>query len=147
MKTFKYLVLFYAICLSISCGNQVDRPDPVLTTEQIAKQQSITEQSVIPEGGAISSVQHYYCPNSCAGSGGDTAGSCPVCGTEYIHNQAYHNTPTTGQSATTTTPEPDQNAAGVWHYTCSNGCSGGAGSAIACSQCGNTLVHNTLYHN
>ena len=45
------------------------------------------------------------------------------------------------------TPEPAQNAAGVWHYSCSNGCSGGAGSAIACSQCGNTLAHNQAYHN
>ncbi len=46
-----------------------------------------------------------------------------------------------------TTAEPAQNAAGVWHYTCSNGCSGGAGSAIACTQCGSTLAHNQAYHN
>ena len=42
--------------------------------------------------------------------------------------------------------EPAQNAAGVWHYTCSAGCSGGAGSAIACASCGKTLVHNQAYH-
>jgi len=45
------------------------------------------------------------------------------------------------------TPEPAQNAAGVWHYICSDGHTGGAGSAIACSQCGKTLVHNAAYHN
>ncbi len=45
------------------------------------------------------------------------------------------------------TPEPAQNAAGVWHYTCSAGCAGGAGSAVACASCGATLVHNTAYHN
>lgn len=45
------------------------------------------------------------------------------------------------------TPEPAQNAAGVWHYTCGNGCAGGAGSAIACTGCGTTLAHNTAYHN
>lgn len=44
-------------------------------------------------------------------------------------------------------PEPAQNAAGVWHYTCSAGCAGGAGSAVACAGCGSTLVHNTAYHN
>jgi len=42
--------------------------------------------------------------------------------------------------------EPPQNAAGVWHYTCSAGCAGGGGSATACSGCGATLVHNTAYH-
>ena len=46
----------------------------------------------------------------------------------------------------TTTPEPAQNAAGVWHYTCSAGCAGGAGSAIACAKCGKTLAHNPAYH-
>lgn len=45
-----------------------------------------------------------------------------------------------------TVAEPPQNAAGVWHYTCSNGCDGGAGSATACAKCGATLVHNTAYH-
>ena len=46
----------------------------------------------------------------------------------------------------TTTPEPAQNAAGVWHYTCSAGCAGGAGSAVACAKCGKTLAHNQTYH-
>jgi len=44
------------------------------------------------------------------------------------------------------TPEPAQNAAGVWHYTCSDGHPGGAGSATPCAQCGKTLVHNQAYH-
>ena len=43
-------------------------------------------------------------------------------------------------------PEPAQNASGVWHYTCSNGCAGGAGSAVACATCGSTLAHNQGYH-
>lgn len=99
------------------------------------------------------SVQHYICPNNCQGSGGASAGTCPVCGSEYEHNQAYHNQPAStpnpaGQSpAITTTPEPAQNAAGVWHYTCPSGCSGGAGSAGKCASCGGDLAHNTAYHN
>lgn len=44
------------------------------------------------------------------------------------------------------TPEPAQNEGGVWHYTCSKGCAGGAGSAIKCNNCGGTLGHNTAYH-
>ncbi|NUN99096.1 MAG: hypothetical protein HUU01_00620 [Saprospiraceae bacterium] len=43
--------------------------------------------------------------------------------------------------------EPAQNASGVWHYTCSQGCEGGAGSAVACAKCGTMLVHNAAYHN
>ncbi len=42
--------------------------------------------------------------------------------------------------------EPPQNSKGVWHYTCSNGCAGGAGGASPCVGCGSTLVHNPVYH-
>ena len=44
------------------------------------------------------------------------------------------------------TPEPAQNAEGVWHYTCGNGCAGGAGSVGNCATCGGTLAHNSAYH-
>jgi len=43
--------------------------------------------------------------------------------------------------------EPAQNSAGVWHYTCSNGCAGGAGAEGNCATCGNALAHNSTYHN
>src|SRR5690606_38749539 len=29
---------------------------------------------------------HYTCPSHCKGSGGEQPGSCPKCGTEYVHN-------------------------------------------------------------
>ena len=45
------------------------------------------------------------------------------------------------------TPEPPQNAEGVWHYTCPSGCAGGGGVAGPCATCGATLAHNTAYHN
>lgn len=57
--------------------------------------------------------------------------------------------PTPGDAAATppaATPEPAQNAAGVWHYTCPKGCEGGGGSAVACAKCGTTLAHNAAYH-
>ena len=56
---------------------------------------------------------------------------------------------TTTPNATTpnaATPETAQNTAGVWHYTCSKGCAGGAGSAVNCKTCGDLLAHNPAYH-
>jgi len=114
-------------------------------------------------------VWHYTCTSGCAGGAG-SAVACATCGNTLVHNQGYHSaggTPaaapppigataagaaaTTGLPTTITppvqqTPEPAQNALGVWHYTCTSGCAGGAGSAVACATCGNTLVHNQGYH-
>jgi hypothetical protein len=42
--------------------------------------------------------------------------------------------------------EAAQNAVGVWHYTCSQGCVGGAGMAGNCNTCGGLLAHNAGYH-
>lgn len=112
-------------------------------------------------------VWHYTCPNGCAGGGG-AAGPCATCGTTLAHNTNYHSSNAqaapgtsmdnpimlgqdgglvqTPATAAPKAPEPAQNASGVWHYTCPNGCSGGAGSATACSTCGTTLAHNAGYH-
>lgn len=102
-----------------------------------------------------SGVWHYTCRIGCPGGAG-IADKCKTCGNILIHNTVYHNgaNPTNTNSdvqfstppATTPTPEPSQNSAGVWHYTCSKGCAGGAGSAIACATCNETLAHNSAYH-
>ncbi|WP_040279195.1 hypothetical protein [Psychroserpens damuponensis] len=102
-----------------------------------------------------SGVWHYTCRLGCPGGAG-LANKCATCGNILAHNTAYHanaNTTTNSSpfatpqtSAATTTPEPAQNAAGVWHYTCAKGHAGGAGSAVACGTCGETLAHNTAYH-
>ena len=129
-----------------------------------------TTPNTIAASAPAGSVQHYICPKNCAGSGGAAAGTCPVCGSAYVHNQAYHaqsqNTPSTsgdqtiqkvtfpGNTTTTTPPgnttppppEPAQNAAGIWHYTCPKGCAGGAGIAGTCAACGGALAHNSAYH-
>ncbi len=117
-------------------------------------------------------VQHYICPNNCAGSGSAQAGTCPVCGTQYMHNAAFHNQPGAAnntqlppspvmtnpqpvtsqqvpqnqQVQTPITEEPAQNAAGVWHYVCSKGCEGGSGKRGFCAKCGAGLDHNPKYH-
>lgn len=107
---------------------------------------------------AQGAVQHYICPNNCEGSGGPAQGTCPVCGTEYQHNAAYHQqnnnatpTPTPGnadltQPQITQEPSPAQNAAGEYHYVCSAGCEGGAGVKGNCAKCGAALSHNAAYH-
>jgi len=108
-------------------------------------------------------VQHFVCPNKCEGSGGPINGTCPVCGTAYTHNQAFHNTPEYQQK---TTPDlvpvnapggdvvnqppastlPAQNADGEYHYFCSFGCGTGAGDKGVCPKCGNEYAHNAKYH-
>lgn len=122
-------------------------------------------------------VWHYTCPNGCAGGAGSAIACPNGCGATLAHNAAYHNstggsisdvtanpssnkttiatstngviTPTPGApiTSTSTNPEPAQNAKGVWHYTCPNGCAGGGGSASLCANgCGATLAHNAAYH-
>ena len=140
-----------------SLGTQNNTPPPS-TPQSVPPPSSIQLQTPSADAAAASGVSHYICPNNCEGSGGPAQVNCPVCGTQYVHNQAYHNQPLQQTNTTTTTttpqsqqlppptPEPAQNAAGVWHYTCPSGCEGGAGSATACASCGTTLTHNAAYH-
>lgn len=144
--------------LMISCKDAPQRPEPILDEGyQPATNQTSSPNTIqTTNENVTSSVYHYICPNGCGG--GDAAGNCPVCGSAYTHNQAFHNqtgaqtTPANPvgnanvTSSPTQTAEPAQNAAGVWHFTCPNGCEGGGGSAVACGSCGTTLVHNSLYH-
>ena len=161
------------VCLTaflvLACGHKSntvrDSARESLGVDQQAPATNPPPAAVLP-GTPEGLVNHYTCPNNCAGSGAGEAGTCPVCGTAYVHNQAFHNqTPaTTTQKMTfpgsTTsvpadgstppvtppTPEPAQNAGGVWHYTCANGCEGGAGGAGSCPKGGGALAHNSAYH-
>jgi hypothetical protein len=106
-------------------------------------------------------VWHFTCPKGCKGGAGAN-GPCPKCSTPLVHNQAYHagatpppvqatgGNPTIPTTASTQpqpqSPEPAQNAKGVWHFTCPKGCAGGAGTTTACAKCGTTLAHNAVYH-
>lgn len=122
---------------------------------------TITPQQPASPASNAAGVFHYTCSNGCAGGAG-AAGACATCGAQLAHNQAYHDTPAGAPATTTTTtpnvtstqitpptntPSPAQNAAGVYHYTCSAGCAGGAGAAGTCSNCGGQLAHNQAYHN
>lgn len=164
MKNLFILCLLALLPLTYACKNDAapeaaDTTTPAGTT---AVQPAAPAAAPAPATATASmgGVQHYICPKNCQGSGGPGQGNCPVCGTAYVHNQAFHDQPaqpsaapapgmTPAGAAPTPQPaaEPAQNAAGVWHYTCSKGCAGGAGSAVACGKCGTQLVHNTAYHN
>lgn len=100
-------------------------------------------------------VWHYTCPKGCKGGGG-AAAPCAKCGATLAHNAAYHPAAPAGDPTKTAAnptanpaaqkPEPPQNKAGVWHYTCPDGCAGGGGAAAPCAKCGKTLAHNSVYH-
>lgn len=107
--------------------------------------------------------QHYKCTKEGCTGGGAAQGKCPVCGSDLVHNQAFHaqNTPAgsspanpvpidpkTGQPAANAqpTPPPAQNAKGEYHYTCAKG-HPGAATAGNCATCGGALTHNQAYHN
>jgi len=147
-------LLFLGSLTIIGCADG-DKSKVREEAKQNLPEATSTSTITSPSTALNTGVAHYICPNNCEGSGGDAAGTCPVCGTEYTHNQAFHNTPDAvgdGQTLPTGPPpgapsNPAQNEAGVYHYTCPNGCAGGAGSAGTCSGCGGELAHNADYHN
>lgn len=172
MKLFPFLSIL-AVCFAISftsCDSNADVKEAA--RESLGE---VTPPALDPPPAAAPTtpeppqnaegVWHYTCANGCAGGGG-AAGPCGVCGGTLAHNTAYHNTsgaatpaaaaaPTIAPpaapgapapAAAPPAPEPAQNTAGVWHYTCPAGCSGGGGSAAPCGSCGATLAHNAGYH-
>lgn len=168
MKFTSTIILALLAVFILSCSN--DKGAAAGAQQPAGTTPAATQQPLDNAGAAVAgAVKHYICPNNCEGSGGDAAGSCPVCGTEYIHNAAYHNqagaaAPATQQPAPMFQPgqappaaaqpitppqstSPAQNAAGVYHYTCPKGCAGGSGSAGTCAVCGGQLAHNQAYHN
>lgn len=173
MKNAGLLTILFAMFLLSSCADKPTRPDSLLSDAQ--KQAADVAAEAAAAGGVqaapagVAGLPHYYCPNSCEGSGGDAQGTCPTCGESYVHNAAFHNqTPTANPTSitsppilggdnpttvstpvtpTTPPPSPAQNANGVFHYTCPAGCAGGAGGAGNCTGCGGALAHNQEYHN
>ena len=171
----KYLFGIVVCLMAVACSSEGGE-DAAATEETTQEQTQPTNTNDLPDLQAApaappGATAHYACPQGCAGGEGGEAGNCPVCGTEMAHNAAFHNQeggdaaapvsisgdgaagevqyqkvdgpPGGAQGAT---PEPPQNTAGVWHYTCSAGCAGGAGGAGKCASCGGELAHNQTYH-
>tara|TARA_R110000751_G_scaffold32626_2_gene81877 strand:+ start:220 stop:705 length:486 start_codon:yes stop_codon:yes gene_type:complete len=161
MKYFKTLaILFFTSALFFySCNDKTkstkEDTTPAVEVSDTPKTPAVTPTSPTKEPAQnASGVWHYTCRIGCPGGAG-SAVKCETCGNILAHNTTYHsNTNSTSNSAPfatpatppAATPEPAQNAAGVWHYTCSKGHVGGAGSAVACGTCSTTLTHNTAYH-
>ena len=157
MKHLKILTLLLCSSLLIVTACKDDKTEATTEAKEDVRQplqifDAPAQQNTTAQN--TSGLYHYTCPNGCAG-GAAAAGNCSSCGNALAHNQAFHNTNKTPNTTPITTPtqtqtkapEPSQNAAGIWHYTCSNGCAGGGGSAVNCSNCGNKLAHNSAYHN
>lgn len=153
------MVIFIGACANDEAGAEAEATGEAASAAEQVPEVTFPSQpaAAVPAG----TVMHYTCPKNCVGSGGPAKGKCPVCGTEYVHNDAFHAndqkpqtppgaapgaapgaTPPTIQQ----TPEPAQNAKGVWHYTCTKGHAGGAGEIKPCATCGAMLVHNQAYH-
>jgi len=174
MSYLKLITILLAFSF-VACNNAPQRPEAILPEGYTPTETTAANPNIPPPPSAepaqnAAGIWHYTCPNGCAGGGG-SAIPCPNgCGATLAHNKGYHDTPgastpnsttiatsTDGVitpqpgapiTSTSTNPEPAQNAAGVWHYTCPNGCAGGGGTGSLCaSGCGATLVHNTAYHN
>jgi len=165
MKYFKTLsillfssVLFFYSCNDSSKTTKQDVSDSVEVVDStVAPVKATTPNPVNAEPAQNEiGVWHYTCSKGCPGGAG-SASKCENCGGVLAHNTRYHadanSTPSSSSpfanppaSTATPTPEPSQNTAGVWHYTCGKGCAGGAGAAGSCSTCGGALAHNSAYH-
>ena len=170
MNSIKYLLVSLSMLLMVACGGETDTASnsqaattpvansPIIPPPSDANTATTPPPTAEPPQNAIG-VWHYTCPNGHPGGAGEGL-PCATCGTTLVHNTVYHESgdgavdPAAATTAATdpitdpaaTTAEPPQNASGVWHYTCSNGCAGGGGSATACATCGSTLAHNQGYH-
>lgn len=159
-----FSLLAFSLFLFTSCSESPPTEEKQVDTSssfQTGAPAGLTPANTSPAAATAGSsgVAHFVCPNKCAGSGGAIQTSCPICGTAYVHNQEYHNQPGFNEKAT---PElipmnapggqpaaptsQSQNAAGVWHFTCTAGCEGGSGNKGICAKCGQDLVHNQAYH-
>ena len=144
MKYFKLLsiLLLCSVFFFSACNDKADsQKKPSKPFKQVQLNTPTTSQNA---GG----VWHYYCSKGCAGGSG-AAGNCNNCSGALTHNQAYHtnaNKTPTNESFNQSNAETGKNSAGVWHYTCLKGCSGGAAATGNCGSCGGNLTHNQAYH-
>lgn len=174
MKHLKIVfLLLCSVTFLYSCKEEAEVPKEEINTQKEGTNSTDFLNAIAPSNAATPSntaaptqqtepaqnaagVWHYTCAKGCAGGAG-TAINCTTCGSLLQHNQAYHGNTTDKPMTTTNTPppttttptpkaEPAQNAAGIWHYTCSKGCAGGSGTAEPCKSCGTLLAHNAAYH-
>lgn len=153
------LLLMSTVIFLYSCNDKTKAPKETdsksVEVENSASKPAVTTPTPAEPAQNASGVWHYTCRIGCPGGAG-TATKCNTCGNILAHNTAYHGNANSTSSApfsnapaapaTPAAPEPAQNSAGVWHYTCAKGCVGGSGSAGSCTTCNGPLAHNSAYH-
>lgn len=153
----KYLIPVLILFLIVSCNSEEKKTKTTPVQDVPLNERPIPAN---PNGNSNASLNvvggaHYLCPQKHPEGNSASAGTCPKCTNTLVHNQGFHATQQTTPSNNTTPINNQQspasntsptNANGVYHYTCSNGCSGGSGAAGNCVTCGNTLAHNQAYH-
>lgn len=147
MKYFKILsiLLFSSVISFYSCNDTAKTPkQEVVKSKKVTSTNPTTSKTPKSNG----KVWHYTCNKGCEG-GSAATGTCSNCGNTLSHNAAFHDKDENTNASPLINPSTTnsgKNAAGVWHYTCGNGCEGGSGTAGACGSCGGTLNHNQAYH-
>lgn len=160
--------LLYISCLGlwIACGGNTQKK----TSDENNGTSPTTTLASPTESEESEIVTHYICPNRCKGSGSDAPGKCPVCGADYLHNDAFHqnNSASTPASENPSTAVSSQNTSTpatssltqteiealkkkgpeyLAHYVCPSYCKGsGSASAGKCPVCGKDYIHNDVYH-
>ncbi len=64
------------------------QPDVQITSPDAPEKPSVDVEELKKKGPEY--IAHYTCPNYCKGSGSSDPGNCPTCGSEYLHNDAFH---------------------------------------------------------
>jgi hypothetical protein len=161
MSLQKFFFILLSVALLGACaGNADSEKSSDEATDQTDNTMIQTTDQNAGTSGMATSTAHYICPNNCEGSGGPAAGTCPVCGSEYVHNSAFHQQQATQGSSqqpielgdiqtqpqNQNTPPPAQNTEGEFHFVCSKACGGGGATAGNCPNCGAPLEHNQAYH-
>ncbi len=82
---FNNLLLALGLFLFTACGNTADSGNAEVATE------TSTEVAApdTPDESGPEYTSAYICPMYCAGSGSATAGTCPVCGMDYVANDKH----------------------------------------------------------
>ncbi len=155
LSNFLFIALVGVFLTVLACNNKKVDPATQQTTSSPGDS-TLMDPAVAATPTDGNTEFHFICPNKCKGSGGPQVGRCPVCGSEYVHNDAFHKgspapPPAMKIDSATNTAVPTstqaQNAKGVYHFICPKGHEGGAGIAGNCSKCGTPLEHNQAFHN
>ena len=94
MKKFKLgaLLTMFAMALFIfSCGEGHSHDEDGGNAEETSQTDENSENTENAEVDLTSPeyASAFICPMHCKGSGSDAAGTCPVCGMDYVANENY----------------------------------------------------------